>query len=55
MYNINTKEEKFMNKKVLICVGIIVLIVLAGILIIKRVNKDTEKEENNFNKIANNV
>ena len=44
-----------MNKKVLICVGIIVLIVLAGILIIKRVNKDTEKEENNFNKIANNV
>ncbi len=55
MYNINTKEEKFMNKKVLICVGIIVLIVLAGILIIKKVNKDTEKEENNFNKIANNV
>ena len=55
MYNINTKEEKFMNKKVLICVGIIVLIVLAGILIIKRVNKDTEKEVNNFNKIANNV
>lgn len=44
-----------MNKKVLICVGIIVLIVLAGILIIKKVNKDTEKEENNFNKIANNV
>ncbi len=55
MYNINNKEEKFMNKKVLICVGIIILIVLAGILIIKRVNKDTEKEEDNFNKIANNV
>ena len=42
-----------MNKKVLICIGIIVLIVLAGFLIIKSVYK--EKEENNFKEIANNA
>ncbi len=42
-----------MNKKVLICVGIIVLIMLVGFLIIKGVNKVTEK--NNFNEIPNNV
>ena len=43
MYNLNAKEVKFMNKKILIGIGIIVLIALFGFLIIKGLSKDTEK------------
>lgn len=44
-----------MNKKMLISVGIIVLIVLVTFLIIKGISKGTEKNENNFNEMANNT
>ena len=45
----------FMNKKVLICVGIMIVIVLAGFLIIKWGYKDSEKNKDNFNEMENNA
>lgn len=44
-----------MNKKILITIGIIILIVLLGFLIIKVGFKGTERNENNSNEIVNNA
>ena len=44
-----------MNKKIIIGIGTIVFIAIAGFLIIKGLSKETEKNKNNINKTSNNT